>query len=75
MLRRQILRWYGHVKGKDEDRVLKNAVEGRLKGGDQLKRPKKTWKQCVEEDMRRIFREERVYDFQEWERLIAFPSL
>ncbi len=39
-------------------------------------RPKKTWKRCVEEDMREIdIREETVYNRKEWERLIHCTTL
>ncbi len=39
-------------------------------------RPKKTWKQCVEEDMREInIREETVDNRKEWKRLINHPTL
>jgi len=45
------LQWYGHVKRRDDqyigNRVLGMEVDGRRKRG----RPKRRWKDCVEEDL------------------------
>lgn len=46
------LQWYGHVKRRDGqylgNRVLNMGVEGRTR----RERPKRRWKDCVEEDLR-----------------------
>ena len=52
MLRSGRLKWYGHVKRREEEnvgrRVLEMAVSGRRKRG----RPKRRWMDAVMEDMR-----------------------
>ena len=46
------LQWYGHVKRRDGqylgNRISDMRVEGRRRRG----RPKRRWKDCVEEDLR-----------------------
>jgi hypothetical protein len=47
------LRWFGHVRtGEDEAvaRVVTIEVEGRRPAG----RPMKSWRKCVEEDLKRL---------------------
>ena len=53
-LRNARLRWYGHVKRKEEDyvgkRMMKMAVPGRRKRG----RPRRRWMDLVREDIERL---------------------
>ena len=53
-LRNARLRWYGHVKRREEDyvgkRVMEMAVPGRRKRG----RPRRRWMDLVREDMERV---------------------
>ena len=75
IMRRSRLRWYGHVKRREEDHVLRRALEMEVEGARPRGRPKKTWKRCVEEDMRQInIREENVNNRREWQRLIDRPT-
>ena len=48
------VRWYGHVLKRDDDSVLRVALD--LQVNDKRKRgqPKKTWKKQVEEETERI---------------------
>ena len=54
VMRERRLRWFGHVRRKEEDdpirRVMDLEVDVRRPGG----RPKNTWKKTVEEDMRLV---------------------
>ena len=56
VVRRGRLRWFGHVKRKQPDewvsacRLIEvKSVKGRGRG-----RPRKTWRECVEEDMSKL---------------------
>ena len=53
-LRNVRLRWYGHVKRREEDyvgkRMMEMAVPGRRKRG----RPRRRWMDLVREDMERV---------------------
>ena len=65
------LRWYGHVarRGNTEalGRVFNMEVDGRRPPG----RPKKTWMNCVEQDLCKInATKEDALDRQNWEQVI-----
>ena len=42
-LRKMRLRWFGHVKHKDENSKLRRATELEVEGRRTIGRPKKTW--------------------------------
>ena len=44
VLKRNRLRWYDHVRRRDNDRVLSKAAEIEVEGVRQRDRPKKIWK-------------------------------
>ena len=72
VMRRRRLRWYGHVRRRDEQeplgRIMELTVEGRRPPG----RPKKSWRKTVEEDMRHVgAREEDALDRARWKHLIT----
>ena len=65
-LRRARLRWFGHVRRREEGHILRRAVELEVAGKRPVGRPRKTWKQEVEEDLRRLnIREDMVDDRQQ----------
>ena len=56
VVRRGRLRWFGHVERKQPDdwvsacrHIVVESVNGRGRG-----RPRKTWRECVEEDMSKL---------------------
>ena len=56
VVRRGRLRWFGHVERKQPDdwvsasrHIVVESVQGRGRG-----RPRKTWQECVEEDMSKL---------------------
>ena len=53
-LRKTRLRWFGHVKCRDENSILRRAMELEVEGRRPVGRPKKTWSKVVEEDMRKL---------------------
>ena len=53
-LREMRLRWFGHVKRRDENSILRRAMELEVEGRRPVGRPKRTWSKVVEEDMRKL---------------------
>ena len=45
---------FGHVKRRDENNILRSAMELEVEGRRPVGRPKKTWNKVVEEDMRKL---------------------
>ncbi len=43
VLKRSRLRWYGHVRRREEDHILRRAAEMEVEGVRPRGRPKKTW--------------------------------
>ena len=72
-LRRARLRWFGHVRRKEGHiQVWRRAVELEVVGKRMVRRPRKTWRQEVKENLRHLsIREDMVDDRQSWRRLIA----
>ena len=48
------VRWYGHVLRRDDDSVLRVALNLKVSGKRKRGRPKKTWKMQVEEETEKI---------------------
>ena len=53
-LRKMKLRWFGHVKCRDENSILKRVMELEVEGRRPVGRPKKIWSKVVEGDMRKL---------------------
>ena len=48
-LRKTKWRWFGHVKCRDKNRILRRAMELEMEGRRRVGRPEKTWSKVVEE--------------------------
>ena len=48
------VRWYGHVLRRDDDSVLRVALDLEVSGKKKRGRPNKTWKKQVEEETEKI---------------------
>ena len=48
------VRWYGHVLRRDDNSVLRVALDLEVSGKGKRERPKKTWKKQVEEETKKI---------------------
>ena len=48
------VRWYGHVLRRDNDSVLRVALNLEVTGKRKRGRPKKTWKKQVEEEAEKV---------------------
>ena len=54
-LRKMRLRWFGHVKRRNENSILRRAMEPEVElCRKPVGRSKKTWSKVVEEDMRKL---------------------
>ena len=53
-LRNARLRWYGHVKRREEDYVGKRMMETVVPGRRKRERPRRRWMDLVREDMERV---------------------
>ena len=54
LARANAVRWYGHVLRRDDDSVLRVALDLEVSGKRKQGRPKKTWKKQVEEETTRV---------------------
>ena len=72
LLRRRRLRWFGHVRRRDQEeplgRILGLEVAGRRPRG----RPRKSWRKIVETDMRLVGASEMdALDRAKWRKQIS----
>ena len=70
------LKWFGHVKRRDENSIIRRALELEVEGRRPVDRPKKTWSKVVEEDMRKFknITEDMAKDRKQWKQLISRPT-
>ena len=74
-LRRMRLRWFGHVKRRSENSILRRVMELEVEGRSPVGRPKKTWSKVVEEDMRKLnITEDMAEERKQWMQLIPRPT-
>ena len=74
-LRKTRLRWFDHVKRRDENSILRRAVELEVEGRRPVGRPKKTWCEVMEKDMRKLnITEDMAENIKQWRRLISCPT-
>jgi len=51
MIKKSRLRWFGHVERKDDNDWVRRCKTWKVEGIRQRGRPKKTWCDCVKNDM------------------------
>ena len=54
VVRRGRLRWYGHVERMNGDNWVSACRDIKVEGARGRGRPRKTWQDCVSEDMKRL---------------------
>ena len=76
ILRKMRLRWFGRVKRRDENSILRVAMEpAEVEGRRPVGRPKKTWSKVVEEDTRKLnITEDMAEDRKQWRQLTSRPT-
>ena len=65
------LRWFGHLlRRPEEEHVASRTMEMEIIGTRKRRRPKKRWKDCIQEDMKmKELEEEQTQDRRTWKRL------
>ena len=51
MIKKSTLRWFGNVERKDDNDWVKRCITWEVEGIRQSRRLKKTWRDCVKNDM------------------------
>ena len=71
--RKARLRWFGHVKIRDQEYIGKHTVDGSTQEmRRRCGRPKQRWMECVNQDMRAIgTTEDVVHDRTGWRRIMS----
>ncbi len=76
VLRREKLQWFGHVKRGGEDTVLEVLERLEVEGRRPVRRPRKTWRRCIQENMALMGLDEHLAeDRVEWRRAIKRPTI
>ena len=74
-LRKTRLRWFGHVKCKDENSIFRRVMELEVEGRRPVGRPNNTWSKVVKEDMRKLnITDDLAEDRKQWKKLISRPT-
>ena len=72
-LRKVRLKWFGHehsLEHRDENSILRRAMELKVEGRKPIGRLKKTWSKVVEEGVRKLNTEDRT----QWRQLMTPPT-
>ena len=65
----------GHVKYKDENSILKSAMELEVEGRRPVGRPRKIWNKVVEVDTRKLnITEDMAENRKQWRQLVSRPT-
>ena len=71
-LRKMKLRWFGHVKPRIENSILRRGMELEVEGKRPVGRSKKICRKVVEEDMRKLkIMEGMAEDRKQWKQLVS----
>ena len=71
ILQQNRLRWYGHVLRKDDDDWVKKCMEYEVEDSRTRGRPKRTWKEVVQEDCQaRKLNKEDAMNHCKWRKVI-----
>jgi len=71
MIKKSRLRWFGQVERKDDNDWVKRCITWEVEGIKQRGRPKKTWWDCVKNDMESLGLSQKDVQFRnKWRRRI-----
>jgi len=71
MIKKSRLRWSGHVERKDDNDRVKRCIMWEVEGIRHSRRPKKTWWDCVKNDMESLDLSQKDAQFKnKWRRRI-----
>ena len=72
VVRKNRLRWFGHVERKQEDDRVKGCVSMEIEGARPRGRPHITWKEVIPKDLKRCgLKRENAQDRSLWRRLLS----
>ena len=67
LVRRSRLWWFGHVVRKDDQQWVKKCMDFKVDGSAGMGRPRKSWLECVNNDMRKFgVKKEMAHDRTVW---------
>ena len=73
VIRMRRLGWFGHVERREEIEWIKKVVSMKVEGKRSPGRPRKTWEQTVEEDMRTaVLKRNDVWDRGYWKKEVEW---
>jgi len=64
LIKKSRLRWFGHVERKDDNDWVKRCITWEVEGIRPTGRPKKTWWDCVKNDMESLGLPKRMCSLQ-----------
>ena len=74
-IRRQRLRWFGHVRRKSESEWVKKVTDMEVSGKRAVGRQRKTWRDVIAEDLKSVGAQEAdTHDRQKWRSIIKRKS-
>ena len=74
-VRRRRLRWFGHVRRREDGNILRRAMEMEIPGKRPPGRPMRKWEESVKDDLKCLnIEEESVRDREVWKKLIGRPT-
>ena len=74
-IRQRRLQWYGHVRREEEGGVLRLVEEMEVPGQRKVGRPKKTWKEAVQQNLKVLGVDEKIaLDRRSWRKITASPT-
>jgi len=75
IIKKSRLRWFGHVERKDDNDWIKRCITWEVEGIRQRGRPKKTWWDCVKNDVESLGLSQKDEQFRnKWRRRIKGPT-
>ena len=67
--------WFGHVKHRDENSILRRVMELEMEEKRLVGRSKKTWSKVTKEDTGKLnITEDMAEDRKQWRQLITNPN-
>ena len=66
LVRRSRLRWFGHIERKDDQQRVNKCMDFKVDGSAGKGKPRKSWLECVNDDMRKFGLKKMAHDRTVW---------